>query len=357
MDLFGDFQETQEKLIGAWSEIRADLLSHVFAIVGLIFFGVTVPIIDFDPKQFEVILDSPAYKIAKDAGFVVLVGLLLFIILLIYRMLLRSVGELLIKLQGVILLPPNAPPPNNPRINAYFTRIASTLVIQDFTMLDLYAQAVVLLKKNSSELQAIYKTTPLSDTRVYLRNASVFVVLWIFVFSLLPDDSDWVVGNSDKFWNVLFLLVFFLGWAWVRFLRFQKIEFQLLLGFISDRIRIEKGQEYLKWRREHFEKAYKHVCELRTEEKEWLPQTPSKLIIERWKNLRKSSQKKSRGRPLTKVYKRGLEFGKVPQHSSMPLKDWLIGILCFSYYSIHLRLIVRAKSLWRMLVIWFLGPK
>ncbi len=85
-----DFAKLYSSLNTTWDKVRVDILSHAFLLGVLFFLGVRFPL--QLPVIDDSVMDLPIYKLAKDTNVLVLVPVAVALAVLVYGLVLRTLG-------------------------------------------------------------------------------------------------------------------------------------------------------------------------------------------------------------------------------------------------------------------------
>lgn len=351
----------------AWGTARADVLSHLYLLF-VVYQTVHLTAPDTTPPRFDLgaARNSCLYEMAKDAGLLWLLPVLLLVGLFMYRALLRWIAGMLIQIQSIILYPrrPSDALPNSGKVNAGLALIAFTLRDPDFTLSDIYRQwAMLSVKygiKKSAALSAFWDSMPTRDAYVYVGNASVFLTTWFVVNALSGKDSARITSVTVNFWLGTVLLVVFWAWAWIRWRRLLLITPAMELFCIGGLIwNDEELKGFEEWMKISLDTTVERVRKLRDDEIKSHTSRPS-LLPMIFTAMGLSSRKKrdisrKRGWPARGVYERGQIF-ELDEKSRGTGLEWWEGYASFVYYTLHVALCVRVGGMWSRFVAFVIGP-
>jgi hypothetical protein len=312
-------------LQSAWGKIQADVFSHLLLFLVLFgFIGVTVPAIPLrkiDPQQ---LMENSWFVLAKETNTLLLIPVAVIVIVLLYGALLRIVGSFLWTLQGIVLAPENYGPLllRNAGTDNLST-IAMTLEKEDFTLDEIL--------NRTGELSFLYRAKRPEDVKsfeeglgklsknagIYTGNVTMFLLVWILLFILLPDTVEWKKDNQEHFWLVSLLLTGALMWTWVQARRALRMLPIVQTVYISLLLRSDPDmKDDLSQSNNKYSKVRERIGELESQQWEKLPR--KRPPREKLPRERPPREKVSAKRPLSRRI-----YSQLILHLHR-LKDWLI---------------------------------
>jgi hypothetical protein len=209
-----DVAKAYESLQTLWTQIRADVLSHlVVAFLVFRILGVTVPPMPWSHIDPEGVMGNPYFKLAKESGLLLLVPLFALLVIAVYVSVLHAVGTALFSL--VLVLGPirGIRWVLSPMISTKdLTALAATLDHENFTLEEIEQAFPHLVSKYqitrkdefASYNQAFQKVS--RNSARYLTNCLFFLCVWLLIFLLSPGDNAWIEQNRHLFSRVAGLL-------------------------------------------------------------------------------------------------------------------------------------------------------
>lgn len=237
-----DLAKLYSSLHTTWDKVRVDILSHAFLVAILFVAGVTPPPIQWPVADVNAVMNLPVYKLAKDVNVIVLAPAALLVALLVYGLVVRTIGQTLAIGALTTLRPPtgNTFVAGNVLLPDLIT-IAVLLKRTDFTEDDLTTQvtmsAVRYGTESNDKLRDFDPARQYKDASLYLGYAILFPICWLALFTWIPPGSGWRAQNSGTTWLVLSLFLLFLLRNWARAREYHSQLPAIFVNFLASKVR------------------------------------------------------------------------------------------------------------------------
>jgi hypothetical protein len=321
MSVVSDVQDLYGTLQSTWSKGQTHVISHI-VLIAIVFglCGFSIPQFELPHLDLPKIMASPWFQLAKDTGVIYLAFVIPIILVSVYVAALQFVGQVCVMLISLIFRPAPRGSPIDELTEIQLEPLALTLNSEEFTLYDLTRKSNSLLLRFQAAKNDVWQTyqkylSGITQSAIhYLGDFSVFLMLWLGLFHLLPS-SAWTDANRFQSWKVTLLLLICMWIAWFRVSRalgaMPRLYMQAVLSIIAGdpefaidaidrdrRIRVrERLRAVLKQRYQPRQNPYS-----------------VRRLARQWIGLRGPTpdpaprQKRRRGFPFPRLYERGLDL-------------------------------------------------
>ena len=356
-----DYIKYFDAIQNAWSNLRADVISHLIAALGLYLLA-GMPCPSFTTSDFGSMLTSPPIESLRQAGLLVYLPVMLAAGIFIYGILLRAVGGCLSSVQ-FMLFPPRSQNWTTSRLvsDSDIETVALTLNRDDFTSADMQWRLSDLSLRYSMQPEMRPGSFILSvrqgrqHSLGYLRNGLVFLLGWITLYVVLPADGIGGTFVQGQFLSTVVLLLAFVLWARLRVLAMIRLLQGCEISTLAQMVRRDPELRLVVNRaRRVYPDLRRRIRELRDEGRQGR-RRPSlaayararlwgaKEVGDPYANLGR------RGWPFRGTYEIGKRFAFDESRNQSYDRQWLSQYCAYCYYLVWERMQITSRVFRRLL--------
>jgi hypothetical protein len=234
MSILSDVQALYGTVRNTWAKSQVHIISHiVLVVVVFVVCRASIPEMAMPKMDAGQVVENEWFKLGKDTGLIYATLLIPVIVIAMYAAVLRAAGHVLVAIL-MVLFPPS--PRGGYRLLSSTTLepLALALNKKDFEMADLYSRSNQLVLKYQGAKSEAWESYQQSlgaiskNAQIYLGDFLAFVLIWYFLFKLLPH-ADWIQANETHFRSVIVILLALAWFAWFRVSRALAVLPSLLL--------------------------------------------------------------------------------------------------------------------------------
>lgn len=354
--------ETLFSLQGIWVKIRSDILSHlIVGVVIFVLFDISFPKLFASDLTATLLVTDETFIALKESGLIVYLPLLMIGLLFVYGLIIHSLGRFLVSIQTVLF------PPKFDSRQIVYSLSDSTIeaIIRSMGTVHcrhdrIIERATNLLLKyrnlNGSEFKSFFTSLKeqSQNSLVQYGNLSVFLVLWILLPFVLPDENSWWKQNQNQHLPVALFLLFYCLWSRWRATIYYRQTIPRVYSFVALMI---QQDDHMKTAFQQTEDSLEEIRNsIREMREEGLPPSrPPSIFLycrEKLRNielLRRQPRSKI-GWPLPQVYRKGAELDRISRNDGIQEYDneWLLAYCAYCYYLIHNWFTRLPKLIWAL---------